>query len=444
MRRHLTVLCACAIAVAIALVARAPHADARPFQKEGAVEIGLQLGGLFFLDEEAVPFDSASPAFPEAMADTFAYTLTGTYNFTRVLGLELGLQLSPAEVNRLSIFTVHLDGVIHPLTHDWFVPFAGLGLSFSTLIPQDDDLGSDADVGGNVVLGVKLYPWESAGFRVDLRYLLRVATADGAPDGRSEVTGHDLIASFGLFASFGGEGDKAPVLLDTDGDGLLDTADACPQVPGVASAKGCPDRDGDTITDRDDACPDEAGPVEHTGCPDRDGDTIVDKDDRCPDEPGAQAQQGCPDTDGDTIADKDDRCPRIPGEQAYQGCPPPPPEDIVKKFTGTIEGIRFAVGSDIIRDSSFPVLDQAVKVMVEYPQLRLLVEGHTSSEGAREANMELSRRRAEAVKRYLVDKGIAADRLDTRGFGPDVPVATNGTEAGRKKNRRIEFKLLRQ
>lgn len=448
MRRHLGRACALFVVLAVLIAASAAtttDAQARPFPKKGAVEVALQLGGLFFLKDSAVPFDSAGPAFPEKLRDTFAYTLSGTYDFTRMFGLELALQFAPAEVNRLSIFSAHLDFIVHPITHDWFVPFIGVGPSFATLIPQDDDLASDSDPGLNVVIGVKLFPWEQIGFRADVRYLARFATASDAPDGRSEVMGHDLIASFGLLATFGGEEQlKAPIVLDTDGDGILDTVDACPTVPGQASAKGCPDKDGDTIADADDACPDEAGPLKYQGCPDQDGDTIVDKDDRCPTEPGPIALKGCPDDDKDEIANLDDRCPTIPGEAAYQGCPPPPPEEIVKKFNGKIDGINFQVDSDVITPDSFAVLDDAVKVMSDYKQLRLLIEGHTSAEGAYDHNKDLSRRRAESVKKYMVDKGIAADRLETKGFGPDHPVAPNDVERNRKKNRRIEFKILFQ
>jgi len=417
-------------------------AHATPFVKKGSVEIGLQLGGLFFLDNEAVPFDPAGGGFPTQLENTFAYTLSGGYNFTRHLGLELSLQLSPAEVNRLSIFTVHLDAIWHPIIHNWFVPFVGLGASFSTLFPQND-YATDPDPGVNAVAGLKFYPWDTVGLRADLRYLLRIPTASDAVDGRSEVMGHDLLFSFGLFVSLGGEEEKkVPVILDTDGDGIIDQSDACPLVPGQQSAQGCPDKDGDTLADDQDRCPDEAGPVPDKGCPDKDGDTLVDLDDRCPTEPGPVVLKGCPDVDEDTIANLDDRCPTIPGLIEHGGCPPPPPPELVQKFSGAIKGITFEQNKDIIRKTSFVTLDEAVKVMLDYPQIRLLIEGHTSAEGKRELNLDLSDRRARSVKQYMVDKGVTADRIDTKGFGPDVPVAKNNTEANRAKNRRIEFKIF--
>jgi outer membrane protein OmpA-like peptidoglycan-associated protein len=420
----------------------APSANARPYVKKGSYELGLQMGGLFFLDAEAVPFDPAGSGFPTNLEHTFTYTATGTYNFTPRLGLELALQLSPAEVNRLSVFSAHLDAIWHPLTHDWFVPFLGAGPSFSATIPQGD-YATDPDPGLNALAGVKLFPWERVGFRADLRYVLNIPTASDAADGRSEVTGHDLILSFGLMGTFGGEAKKkAPVVLDTDGDGIIDQSDACPVVPGQPSAQGCPDKDLDTLADSDDRCPENAGPVATKGCPDQDGDSLVDIDDRCPPEAGPVELKGCPDGDADQIANLDDKCPTIPGLAEHGGCPPPPPIEVVKKFSGVMKGITFEKNKDIIRKTSFTTLDEAVQVMKDYPQLRLMIEGHTSSEGSRDLNLDLSDRRAKSVKQYMVDKGVAADRIDTKGFGPDAPIADNKTEANRAKNRRIEFKIL--
>jgi len=442
LRTHLIALAAL---TAVTLGGDVPGAHAKPFVEKGSVEVSLQLGGLFFLDPASVPFDPDAPRFVPDLKDTFAYTLAGTYNVTRHLGLELALQLAPAEVNRLSIFTIHLDAIWHPIRHAWIVPFVGLGPSFATTFPQDDSYATDADPGLNVLAGVKLFPWKHVGLRADVRYLARFATSGEAADGRSEVTGHDLVFSVGLMGTFGGEPErkKPPVLLDTDGDGILDDADACPRVPGKASAQGCPDEDEDTIADDKDRCPKDAGPTEFQGCPDKDGDRIVDVDDRCPAEPGKPEFKGCPDDDDDRIANVDDKCPKIPGTAEHFGCPPPPPEDLVKRFTGTIKGITFERDSDVIRKTSFKILDEAVTVMKDYPQLRLLIEGHTSSEGSREHNLDLSDRRAKSVRAYLASQGVAEDRIDTKGFGPDVPVVTpDNTEAKRAKNRRIEFKIM--
>ena len=114
----------------------------------------------------------------------------------------------------------------------------------------------------------------------------------------------------------------------------------------------------------------------------------------------------------------------------------------MKKFTGVIKGINFRRNSADIKASSFPFLKQAVAVFKEYPALRVEISGHTSNEGRREFNMKLSRKRAEAVKDYLVSAGIDEKRIGTVGYGPDKPIADNDTHEGQEKNRRIEFRLL--
>jgi len=228
----------------------------------------------------------------------------------------------------------------------------------------------------------------------------------------------------------------------------VDGEDRCPDEPGVAP-DGCPvsDRDGDGIPDAKDRCPDEAGPAP-SGCPvdDTDGDGIDDSKDHCPDVPGLPPD-GCPDDDPDKdgIRGKADKCPNEPetfnGFEDEDGCPDEVP-DSVKRFTGVIEGIQFDTGKATIRPSSRTTLDQATAVLRDHPSLRVMISGHTDTDGSRDLNMRLSAERAESVKAYLVIKGIDADRIETRGAGPDEPIADNATPAGKQKNRRIEFKLI--
>ncbi|MEW5717181.1 MAG: thrombospondin type 3 repeat-containing protein, partial [Chloroflexota bacterium] len=120
---------------------------------------------------------------------------------------------------------------------------------------------------------------------------------------------------------------QALASADRDGDGVLDSRDACPDQPGTEAARGCPDRDGDGVRDADDACPAQAGLPTQRGCPapsaqDRDGDGLRDSADACPDQPGSPGAQGCPDADGDGVRDSADACPREPGD-AQNGCPTP-------------------------------------------------------------------------------------------------------------------------
>jgi len=230
---------------------------------------------------------------------------------------------------------------------------------------------------------------------------------------------------------------------DSDGDGVQDSADKCPNTPsGVAvDAKGCPiDTDKDGIADYLDKCPNVAGIAKFDGCPDTDGDGIPDAKDECPTVPGLAKFNGCPDTDGDGIQDNLDKCPTVPGIPENKGCPPVK-EETKKLFVQALQGIQFETGKDVIRPKSYPILDQVVKVMSENPQYLLGINGHTDSQGADDFNMTLSDKRAAAVKKYLVDKGVDAAKLTSKGYGETKPVADNSTASGRAKNRRVEFKI---
>ncbi len=232
---------------------------------------------------------------------------------------------------------------------------------------------------------------------------------------------------------------------DTDGDGIRDRDDACPELPGPPENKGCPhgDRDGDGIRDTDDACPDLPGPPENKGCPytDTDKDGIPDIFDKCPMKPGPKEYDGCPDSDQDSIPDHLDKCPQTPGTKANNGCPELEEEE--KEILNRVfENLEFEIDSDVIRPESYPALMELAELLKRKPNYRLLVEGHTDNTGSREYNIRLSERRAEAVKRFLVKQGISPDRIITRGWGPDRPIAPNDTPEGRQKNRRVEFTIL--
>lgn len=225
---------------------------------------------------------------------------------------------------------------------------------------------------------------------------------------------------------------------DTDGDGVTDDRDKCPDQP-ANTPDGCPprDTDGDGIPDAKDRCPDKKGTAQFQGCPDTDGDGLADGDDACPSEKGPADLQGCPDRDGDGIADKDDKCPDTPGLKEKQGCMP----EEAKKFSGSIQGIKFASGKAEITPDSATHLDEVVGVLTEYPSIHLRIEGHTDSVGNAEKNQTLSQARADAVRNYLIGKGIEADRLESEGFGETKPIQDNKTARGRAANRRIEFKI---
>lgn len=178
---------------------------------------------------------------------------------------------------------------------------------------------------------------------------------------------------------------------------------------------------------------------------DRDGDGIPDHLDECPREPGP-APSGCPlDTDGDGIPDELDKCPTEPetrnGYDDDDGCPDLVPEEFAD-LAGILKGINFDSDKDVIKSDSKPILDRAVEVLQMFPQVRVEISGHTDSRGGYEHNVDLSQRRAEAVKRYLTDNGVDTARIETRGAGPNEPIDSNDTTTGRAENRRIEVKIL--
>jgi outer membrane protein OmpA-like peptidoglycan-associated protein len=239
--------------------------------------------------------------------------------------------------------------------------------------------------------------------------------------------------------------DGCPI-RDRDADGIPDPKDECPNEPGIAPT-GCPIRDADQdgVLDANDECRDVPG-VAPTGCPDKDGDGVLDRDDQCIDVAGI-APHGCPaDSDGDGFIDSQDKCPNEAetknGFEDDDGCPDQIPE-AMKRFTGIIQGIEFETGKADIRSISSPLLDSAAAVLVQYPTLKVEIVGHTDDVGSHDSNVELSQRRAQSVKNYLMKRGVEPDRIQTRGEGPDEPIASNKTRAGRQANRRIEFKIIK-
>jgi len=295
---------------------------------------------------------------------------------------------------------------------------------------------------------------------------------------------------------------------DSDGDGLLDTMDGCPNQPedfdGVEDDDGCPegprDRDGDGITDAVDQCPDQPedldGIEDEDGCPDlaedKDGDGIADTEDRCPDQPedfdryqdgdgcpdvdndgdsifdvvdmcpddaedidGFEDQDGCPDGDNDQdgLGDSVDRCPTEPetinGYQDADGCPDSKPElparvTVTKTQIKISEKINFETGSSVIIPVSYSILDDVVKVLKAYPRIHIRIEGHTDSQGSEVFNLNLSKKRSASVRTYLVTAGIESERIGAVGLGESQPIDDNATPEGRAANRRVEFHITEQ
>lgn len=229
---------------------------------------------------------------------------------------------------------------------------------------------------------------------------------------------------------------------DTDGDGIADKSDRCPTEAGPASNGGCPqsvDTDSDGIPDKDDDCPTVPGTL--NGCPDRDNDGVADNQDNCPTEPGLPKNSGCPDTDGDGMVNNLDRCPDVPGPVSNFGCPEVKKE-VKERLEFATKAVQFETGKNALKKESYPILDEIVGILREYPAYSLSISGHTDNVGSSDSNLELSIDRAKACVDYLVFRGIPSDRLQAAGFGESKPIAGNNTSAGRELNRRVEFEMV--
>ncbi|MGR6088153.1 MAG: PorP/SprF family type IX secretion system membrane protein [Arcticibacter sp.] len=238
-------------------------------------------------------------------------------------------------------------------------------------------------------------------------------------------------------------------LADRDRDGIADFVDRCPDQPGSISNEGCPvaDRDMDGVPDLYDQCPDLKGSLRNNGCPftDTDQDGVADIHDRCPTLPGSISNNGCPDTrldsDGDGIPNYLDECPNTIGASGNKGCPvvSKKQSEIVDK---AISNLEFDFNASTIKSASNVGLDMLALMLEDKPDWKLKISGHTDAVGSEEYNLELSKKRAEAVRDYLVAKGVSFDRFIVEYFGKYRPISTNDTEIGRSKNRRVEMMLI--
>lgn len=233
---------------------------------------------------------------------------------------------------------------------------------------------------------------------------------------------------------------------DSDMDGVEDSIDECPLEPGPLELRGCPDDDKDGVANKNDECPNLFGTKQTRGCPDKDEDLVPDKYDKCPEVPGSTNNFGCPwqDTDNDGVLDKDDKCPNQIGPVNNNGCPYP---KLSLEQKNTIDAyaktILFDLGKSDLKPEVKITLDEVAKIMKEYPTEKFHIAGHTDNSYTEEYNFNLSLDRANAVKNYLVSKGVNGTRFTTQGYGENKPIYNNKTEEGRSKNRRVEILMVR-
>lgn len=263
-------------------------------------------------------------------------------------------------------------------------------------------------------VGMKVNFFDDAHLFVTSQYRIPVTT---------ETTNYHFFHQFGIAGRIGKKKEPAPLKplppaptppVDTDKDGIVDSLDKCPTVPGLAKYQGCP-------------------------VPDTDKDGINDEEDKCPTQPGPASNNGCPfvDTDGDGIIDQEDWCPNEKGLPENHGCPK------LEEYNFNAKSVQFATGSAKLLPSATKELDKLVTILNEHANFNISIEGHTDNTGKAAFNQTLSAKRAESVKAYLVKKGISAERLSAAGFGQDQPIDDNKTVKGRAANRRVEFKLVK-
>ena len=370
-------------------------------------------------------------------------------------GFSLGVRGSLNRIDKLGDFEADelshyaIDGTVkyNILKEAWLQPYIEIGGGYTWI----DEIGAGTLNGG---LGLNFWFTDNIGLNYQATY------KHVFEDYGVEHFQHLL----GLNIQFGG--------TDTDGDGIYDKDDACPEVAGLEQFNGCPDSDGDGIEDSKDACPNEAGSLDMNGCPDSDGDGIADNVDECPEVAGMAEFNGCPDTDGDGVPDNKDECPTEAGPVENNGCPwpdsdgdgVPDKDDLCPEKVGTVANqgcpevteevqaalnsyaktILFDTGKSSIKAESEQVLKDIIAILEQYPNARFNIEGHTDSTGSDAINEKISKERAAAVEQYLENAGISADRLESQGYGETKPIASNRTADGRRQNRRVEINLIKE
>lgn len=414
------------------------------------------------------------------------FNLAASYSFINGRWSNIGAAISLAPYDGL-MFTLATDyiptsyakAVVDDMNIKLPYKTAGVNLSFGVaIVAGTNKKNKDSDKDG-VWDKLDVCPNTPTNVRVDEMGCPLDFDGDGVPEYLDECP-HTPSAAYGLIDTAGcpidSDYDRVPDYrdacldtpeealgsvdiygcpIDSDGDGVADYLDQCANTPaaayGLIDSVGCPlDTDGDEVPDYLDLCPEtpvEArGLVDQNGCPiDTDKDGVADYLDQCPNTlPEGRNyvdSVGCLlDTDKDGIYDYEDLCPTIAGVKENLGCPEVKRE-VRNLLNKAMSGIQFENGKATIKPTSYKILNDIAKIFIENPSYFVEVQGHTDNVGKHDYNMDLSQRRAQSVRTYLINQGVPAERLTANGYGPDKPIDDNNTKAGRAKNRRVEFNI---
>lgn len=400
-------------------------------QAHAEVEVGLAAGYHVFSPNNELGVRDGENA--DALGDSVLFGARIGYIINSVLGLELEGAFMPASFEdsdvSATVLSYRLNALVQFGAKDpahAFIPFILVGGGLNSTVGVEDghpNLGDDQDSSLHAGVGAKYRFGGGWGARLDVRALLVPSTRLNEDDPSTDRFAVDYEGMVSIYKSFGGPKAKAAVAEPAPATEPC-VGPGCPGYVEPAPAEN-PDPDGDGFIGDADACPQEAEDV--NGLEDNDG---------CPD--------AMRDTDNDGITDVYDKCINEPetvnGYQDTDGCKDEVPQE-VQKFSGRIDGIAFATGSAKITKASFKTLGAAAKVLADHPDLRIEIGGHTDDKGDDDRNQALSQARADAVRDYLISKGVDASRLEAKGYGETMPVADNAKAAGRAKNRRVEFTL---
>jgi OOP family OmpA-OmpF porin len=357
------------------------------------------------------------------------YSLGFGYNYSPNLSSYFSGSYSPERRDQdTDLMTASIGALYHFMPEERLVPYVSAALGYLG-IDGKDGLGDEDQAQFNYGAGLKYFISEDIALNTEVRHMLDTS---GEPN--------SLMYQAGMVFFLG---DK--VKHDSDNDGVMDEDDACPDTPAgapVDSRGCCLDSDNDGVFDYKDKCPDTpaGAPVDSKGCClDSDNDGVFDYKDDCPDTPAGapvDSKGCCLDSDNDGVFDYKDRCPNTPEGAKVD-------EDGCQLKINLV--IKFDTDKAEILERHTPELAKAVKFIKKYPEQKILVAGHTDSVGAAAYNKELSQKRADAVKTYLVEEaGLDADKLVTKGYGEEKPIASNDTASGRQENRRVELSVFMQ